>query len=242
MKTIDNPENISSDKRKILEKYFLKQIYLNFYSQLNPKRIPEGPIIELGSGGGFTKDVIGNLTTSDIIKGPGIDKVFSATKIPYKDSSISAYIMLDVFHHIKDPQKALYEMERTLKSKGKIIMIEPWNSLWGKFVYKYLHHEHYDPKTKNWKTSGRGRMSDSNTALPWIIFYRDKEKLNDIFPGLKLISIRLHTPFLYLLSGGLKLPQLLPSFLYNPIRIIDNLISTQVPQISMFATITLQKK
>ncbi|OGM75821.1 hypothetical protein A2382_00670 [Candidatus Woesebacteria bacterium RIFOXYB1_FULL_38_16] len=241
MEYIDTKESLASDQDKIKSKYFLHTIYLNFYKQLTPTNVPSGKIIELGSGGGFAKDIISSLTTSDVIPGPDIDQVFSATKIPFKNNSISAYVMLDVFHHIKDPKKALSEMYRTLKPKGQIIMVEPWNSLWGHLIYKYLHHEYYNPKSIDWKVRGHGRMSDSNTALPWIVFQRDQKLFKKLFPNLKIVAIKPHTPFLYLISGGLKPIQLCPNFLYPYLKKFEELLSPINHILGMFVTIKLVK-
>ena len=38
--------------------------------------------IELGSGGGFLKEVINDVITSDVLELPDVDKVFFGEKIP----------------------------------------------------------------------------------------------------------------------------------------------------------------
>lgn len=248
---LDSVKSLREHRKIIREKKFLKRIYAGFYKQLKPAGIPKGPIVELGSGAGFiktaflqappVKKVISKTITSDVIPGPGIDRVFPAEKIPFKDKSVSAFVMLDVFHHIKDPERALRQMQRCLKAGGKIIMIEPYNSLWGGFIYRHLHYEHFDPKA-GWKVKGSNRMSDSNTALPWIIFVRDRKILEKRFPNLKILKVKPHTPFLYLLSGGLTKPQLLPTFTYPAVEFFEKLISPLNPLIGMFATIELQKQ
>ncbi len=84
-------------------------------------------------------------------------------------------------------------------------------------------------------------MSDSNTALPWIIFVRDQKVFQKKFPKLKIVKILSHSPFKYLTSGGLTQYQFLPNFTYPLIRWFDDFISKLFPQISMFVTIEIEK-
>lgn len=227
-------------RKLIKQKGILHKIYIDFYNQFKLVNFPKGKVVELGSGGGFIKEIIPDTITTDLLKAPGINKIVSATDLPFPNKTISGYLMIDVLHHIKDGEKAFMEMERTLKVGGKIIMIEPFNCLWGQLIYRFSHYERFDPKA-SWKVKGEGRMSDSNTALPWIIFIRDRKVFEKKFPSLKIIKIYPHSPFKYLFSGGLTKYQFLPTFTYPLIRWFDDFISRLFPQISMFVTIELEK-
>lgn len=238
-----NSKKVFLEHRNIIrKKSFLNKIYIDFYKIFKRTNLPKGPIVEIGSGAGFIKDIIPNVITSDVIGGPDIDKVFSAHKIPFVDSNISAFLMIDVLHHVKDSERALKEISRCLKPGGKVIMIEPYNSLWGRLIYRYLHPEKegFNPKA-GWKIKGGGQMSDSNPALPWIIFVRDRKLFEKKFPHLKIVKVLPHTPFRYLISGGLTRYQFLPTSAYHLIRRFDNFVSKLFPQISMFVTIELKK-
>ncbi len=240
LKTLDDKGTILIHKAIIKKKVILKKIYEKFYSEFKKTKIPKGKVLELGSGGGFLKQTISNIITSDVVKGPGIDKVFFAEKIPFRNNSVSGIYMLNVLHHIKNPERAFREMERCLKVGGKIKMIEPYNSLWSKFIYQNFHHELFNPKA-NWQTKGKGRMSNANDALPWIIFIRDREIFEKKFPNLKIVKIVPHTPFLYLFSGGLSKPQLIPNFFYRYITSIENILTPINKYVGMFVTIELEK-
>lgn len=240
-KNLDSKNSLLEDRRLIREKKFLNHIYKDFYMIFKKTKVPEGKLVEIGSGAGFIKQVMPSIITSDVLKGPDIDEVFFAEKMPFKNSSIAAFFMINVLHHIKDPEKAFIEMARCLKKGGKIIMIEPLNSIWGYFVYKFLHYEHFDPRA-SWKVKGRGRMSDSNTALPWIIFIRDRKIFEQKFPNLKIRRVEGHSPFRYLLSGGLTKPQFTPTFTYSAVKFVeDKLLSPFGNLIGMFVTIELEK-
>lgn len=239
---LDSTEGLLLHQQIIKNKKALRLVYQNFYERISfqLKNTPQGKIVELGSGAGFLKDIIPNLVTSDVIMGPGIDKVISATKIPFADASITAFIMMNVFHHIKNPEKALNEIQRCLKKGGKIIMIEPTNSLWSKFIYHYFHHENFNTKA-DWKIPGNGRLSDANMAIPWIIFQRDRKVFEKKFPNLKIDHFQSHSPFSYLLSGGLSKPQLLPSNCLSLLLKFENMFLHFSGHFGMFVTITIIK-
>lgn len=240
---LDLPETTIESSKIIHQKKFFKKLYQDFYLilKLNSEKLPNGKSIELGSGGGFIKEVLPSVITSDVIKLPMCDKVIDAEKIPFPDNSLSAIYMLNTFHHIKNPKRAIKEFHRTLKNGGRVIMIEPYNSWWGRLIYKNFHYEGFDEKALDWKIKGTGPLSDANNALPWIVFERDRKKYQKLFPHLSLKVFLPHTPVRYLFSGGLKKHQLSPTFLYPAIKFIENLIKPFHKQLGMFVTIVLEK-
>jgi hypothetical protein len=149
--------------------------------------------------------------------------------------------MINVFHHIPHPFMFLSEAERTLISGGKILMIEPANTLLSRFIYKKFHHEPFDPDGEMEIISGKP-LSNSNQALPYIYFEREKESFSRNFPRLKIVSIRYHTPFRYVVSGGLSMEALLPSFCYIPIKIIEQILSPLSGLIGLFCSIEIEKQ
>ncbi|MBN1252140.1 MAG: class I SAM-dependent methyltransferase [Bacteroidales bacterium] len=239
---LDSTERTLFHKSIILRKKFLKNLYIEWYKIFlkSISNLPKGKIIEIGSGGGFIKEIIPSVITSDFLNLPENDMCFSATDMPFNESELSAIFMIDTFHHIPDVEKFLFEAERTLKKGGKIIMIEPANTLWGRFIYKNFHHEAFLPES-SWKLEGDGPMSDANGALPWIVFERDIDIFKNKFKSLQLIDIKYHTPLRYLLSGGVSFKQLVPDFMFLPITYFENFILFFTKQFSMFVTIEIEK-
>jgi hypothetical protein len=127
-----------------------------------------------------------------------------------------------------------------LKENGKIIMIEPANSLWGRFIYAHFHHEPFNPKG-NWQISDSGPLSGANGSLPWIVFVRDKDIFNKVFPNLVIEEITYHTLLRYLLSGGVPFKQFVPDFSFPFFRSIDRFLVSLSKQLSMFMTIKIKK-
>ena len=140
---LNSPETTELRSCIIQNKLFLKQFYQDCYlsiSNLLPDEI-NGPVLELGSGGGFLKRYINNLVTSEILKVSNIDVILDGQQLPFKNASLRAIVMIDVFHHISDVKSFLTDASRSIKPGGAVIMIEPWVTKWSRFVYSYLHHE-----------------------------------------------------------------------------------------------------
>jgi SAM-dependent methyltransferase len=242
IKDLDDPATTLLHAEIVQKKKFLKKLYIDFYKEF-VKAIPEPEkkmLVELGSGGGFIKEVIGNVITSDILELPNVDKVFSALDMPFEDRSVDAFFMFDVLHHIAEPGGFFREAIRCLKPAGKIVMIEPANTLWARFIYKNFHHELFDPEAQ-WGLEESGPVSHGNGAMPWIIFTRDRGIFEKEFPQLRIVRMRNHTPLRYLLSGGLTLRQMVPSFTYPLIKGVEFLMSAINNLAGMFQTIELEK-
>ncbi len=241
-KDLDDPSRTALHGEILRRKTFLKKLYADFYRRFKDSVEQPGKkmLVELGSGGGFIKEVIPNTVTSDILSIDAVDKVFSATDMPFEDESVDAFFMFDVLHHIAEPRKFLSEADRCLRSGGKVVMIEPANTLWARFIYKNFHHERFDVKG-GWQVDKGGPLTQANGAMPWIIFVRDRSVFEQEFPRLKIAEIRNHTPLRYLLSGGFSVRQLAPGFLYPVVKAIEYVLTPANNGLGMFMTVILKK-
>lgn len=244
VKNVDDPK-VTILRRKIIEeKVFLKNLYTDFYKVfknslrgLSKKR----KLVELGSGGGFLKKIITDVITSDVIKLPDVDLNFSATRMPFKNESVDRFFMLNVLHHIHDNRLFFKEVDRCLKKGGKLIAIEPANTLWGRFYYQHFHHEDFNSQL-GWMLKSYGPLSDANNALPWIIFVRDRKKFEKMFPNLKITKIVAHTPIRFIISGGVSYRQLLPSWMYPVVKGLEECLTPLHKYMGMFYTIEIEKR
>ena len=130
---LDDPSTTILREKIMRRKPFLEKLYVDFYLMLQKSvgKENDNRIIELGSGGGFLKEVIPNAVTSDILKLSNVDCIFNALKMPFRDDSIDAFVMIDVLHHLPDPEAFFTEARRTLTRSGKIVMIEPASTAFG---------------------------------------------------------------------------------------------------------------
>ncbi len=236
---IDSPERTILHGELIKSKKFLSQLYKQWHQQFHSeiKSCPPGLLVELGSGGGVgLKALNSNILRSDIIDLPTNDLTFSALDMPFADHSVAGLFMTDTMHHIPDAGRFLMEVDRVLVDNGKMIMIEPANTLWGRFIFKNFHHESFEPEGP-WTIPLSGPLSGANGALPWIVFFRDRELLESRFPLLSVSTVTFQNPLLYLISGGFSYHQFLPDFLFPLVNLADKLLPKLYKQLSMFMLI-----
>ncbi len=240
---LDDPKTTIERADMLKNKKVLFKLYTDWYNFLLKKvdDLPEGKILEIGSGGGFLKELLPEVITSDVMDLPNVDMIFSAEKIPLEDNSLSCIFMVDVLHHIPDCTQFFAEAERCLVPGGKIIMSEPASTPFSRFFYKRFHHEPFVPEA-GWKldTEG-GPLSNANGAIPSIVFRRDIDKFHSTYKTLKLETLKFHSPFMYFLSGGFSYPSLIPSFMYGFFRFVEKLFLPTYSLIAMFQLIEVKK-
>ena len=213
MEALDSHSRVSEIRAQIERKPSLKCLYQEIYEKyiecLN--RCPESGIaLELGSGAGFPKQMVPELITSDILPYEGVDQVVDATQLPFEDQSLRFIGMMNVFHHIPDAERFLQEAQRCLLPGGRLFIVDQHPGYISTPILRFIHHEPYDARAASWKFESRGPLSDANGALAWIVFVRDRNTFQQLFPNLQLVQYSPHTPLRYWLMGGLKDWNLLP--------------------------------
>jgi SAM-dependent methyltransferase len=236
-----NSPSATHIRRLILQKKtILNRIYLEWYQEIIlslPKN--DLPTLEIGSGASFLNTYRQDLISTDIMFYEGIDSVLDAQTLPFKNGSLNAIVMTNVFHHLNKPRFFLEEAIRCIRPGGKLIMLEPWVSFWSSFVYQKLHHEPFDPSSNEWEFPVEGPLSGANGALPWIVFHRDRSMFENDYPLLQILRIKSMMPFLYLASGGITSREIIPGFFYGPIKFVEQLISPINGKIAMFALLEI---
>lgn len=219
---------------------FLQRLYGEFYKELlRVEKIADKTVVELGSNGDFIKRLLPRAITSNVLQLPYVDMHFSAIQMPFAGNSVDVFFAINVFHHLVCAGSFLGEIHRCLKAGGRLIMIEPANTPWGGLVSRF-HHEDFDPRG-GWSRKDSDSAFSSNLALAWIVFQRDRARFLKEFPSLRIKKLRAHTPFAYLLSGGVTKPQLLPDFTYNIIKGIEFMLVPFNPLLGTFLTVVIEK-
>src|SRR5258708_28571916 len=216
---LDSAEALRLHKTLIGQKPFLRQLYRDQYAafvqQVQQLSTLQGRLLEMGSGGGFLKEIVPELISSDVCSGEAIDRVIDAAHLPFAERELKGIFLLNVLHHLPQVESFLEEADRWLVRGGRVVMIEPVYSWLACRVYKNLHHEPFDETAAMWDLpSAGGRLSRSNQALPWIIFSRDRTLFEKRFPNLRILSIQPHTVFCFLLSGGMSWRAMAPVWSY----------------------------
>lgn len=238
---VDDPATTELRQTIISSKPFLKAIYDEWYGML-AKELPtgEGEVLELGSGGGYCARFIPGLITSEVFPCSSAQIVADGQRLPLADRSLRAIVLTDVMHHMPDARLFLSEATRTLRTGGKVLMVEPWVTSWSRFVYGHFHNEPFRPEAPDWTFPIAGPLSGANVAVPWIVFVRDRARFESEFPMLFIEKIRPFLPFRYLLSGGVGMRSLMPGFTYGGWAALERVLDSQMESLGMFAFISVR--
>ncbi len=238
---LDDPRTTILRRDLIRSRPFLRRIYEEWYRTI-AAALPQGdePVLELGSGGGFLSEFVPRLVTSDVLELPGVDRVVDAHRLPFGAGELRGIAMVNVFHHLPDVARFLAEAARCVRPGGAMIMLEPWVTPWSTLIYRKLHHEPFEPERTTWTFESSGALSGANGALPWIVFARDRARLERSFPQWSVESIRPTMPLRYLLSGGVSMRSLMPGFTFSGWKWVEEHL-LPVRWTAMFAFITVRR-
>jgi len=245
---LDSREAVGIHRRIIEGNPLLKRHYLFIYGSF--KKVEEGlrglcqPSLEIGSGGGFLKEIIPTVITSDVVAGEGIDRVEDASKLSFADASLKAVYANAVLHHIPEPERCFAEIDRVLVPGGMFVCNEPSSTPFGYFMNRHFHHEHTDKTVKAWRLTeedGTGRLKGANMAMPAIIFKRDRRIFERKFPRLKIKSIVYHDFLRYTLSGGLSFRPFVPQVLFGAVDALEVLARPLLFLLGHAMIVTIEK-
>jgi hypothetical protein len=125
---------------------------------------------------------------------------------------------------------------------GVIAMIEVPHTPFARFFFRHFHPEPYDDRATSWAFQQSDAMLDANQALSWIVFFRDRERFERLFPGLS-IDPPCFLPWLgYLASGGVTRRNLVPALLLPVFRALDRLLRPLDPWLALHWHLTLRKR
>lgn len=244
-KDIDSPETTDLRREIINSKPFLKRVYLEWYHLVLDHFSPVNAtdhILEIGSGAGFFSAVLPSIISTDLLPIKGIDAVLDGQKLPFAPLTLQGIVMVNVLHHIPNATSFFDEARRTVKPGGRVVMIEPWITPWSRWVYTHLHHEPLDETADQWELDSNGPLSGANSALPWILFSRDRAEFQESFPEFQVEHIHPFMPLRYLLSGGISMRNLMPASTFTFWRSVETVLSGLADQLSMFAVISIKKE
>ena len=207
-------------------------------------------ILEIGSGTSPLKQFLSNVVTSDVLDLEYLDLVFDCHEIDkldaIKDNSLDVITVTNVLHHLKSPIVFLNAAAAKLRSGRKVIATEPFFSVLSTPIFKYLHHEPVDFRISEPELGDlEGPLVLANIALPWLIFFRNREwlqRLNDNY-DVGNLSIRYFTALSYMITGGISHRLPVPSLLYRMLFPLDLGLSRCFPKFcAAFCTVTLTRR
>jgi SAM-dependent methyltransferase len=241
---VGSAEFFARQRAIIFERPLLKRCYDDWYARMladvNSVPVP-GALVELGSGGGYLKDLAPELITSDVVEGVA-ERVIDARQLPFPDSSVRALLLTHVLHHIPDLEAFFREAHRALVPGGVISMIEVAHTPFARFFFKNFHHEPYLDERREWNFGQHDSMMDSNQALSWMVFVRDRARFESLFPRLRIEGFAFAPWFTYLISGGVTMRHLIPRLFNGPLFGVEWLLMPLRPVFALHWHVRIRKQ
>jgi SAM-dependent methyltransferase len=186
-----------------------------------------GPALELGSGIGNFREVVPEVITSDVAATPYADRVVSAYEIQSSGTDWAVIYAFDVLHHLRDPMLFFSSAASALRQGGRIILMEPASTPFGRWIYRAIHHEPTRPDKIQEPYDFEPDDAEghfANMGMGWALFIRDRGKLDKRFSafGLACRQVSFHSGLAYLATGGYSNRQLLPCFILRLIMKLED--------------------
>ena len=181
----------------------LYQLAYSAVSELTKSARPDRTI-EVGAGLGLASLSGNHWIKSDVEGAAPLSLLNYAEALPYKDASLDAIVLKDTWHHIPDIEGFLAEAHRVLRPGGVVAVFDPYWSLLGRFVYRFLHQERWDASVESWSFPSTNPW-DSNQALTYLMLKRDRAEFDRRWGAkFSVIEPRPLVGPSFLLSGGVS--------------------------------------
>jgi SAM-dependent methyltransferase len=243
--TLSNRARLNANKNLL---FWYRELYRDqFRDFADPSTLS---ILEVGSGTSPLKQFLSNVITSDVLDLDYLDLVFDCHEIDkldaIEDKSLDVITLTNVLHHLKNPIAFLNRAASKLKPDGKVIATEPFFSVLSTPIFMYLHHEPVDFRISEPQLRKvQGPLASANIALPWLIFFRRREwlqQLNENF-DVATLSTRPFSALSYMATGGISRRLPIPLFLYRVSFPVDLILSRYFPRLcASFFTLTLTRR
>lgn len=235
-------------RRTWQEKKIIRVIYTEWYQMmLTDLSPPPGPTVELGGGGGNFKAFKPDVITTDIDPKPWLDLVFDAHEMPFSNGEVSNLVMVDVLHHLANPVRFLHEAWRVLRPGGRLIMLEPYPSLFSLPVYRRFHPEPFLFDVDYFSKASHGNEQkdpwDSNQAISYLLFFKHLRTFQQRFGTyFDIVKRQRLSCLLYPASGGFENKSLVPDALIPVFRGVEILLTPLRPLLAFRCYVVLEKK
>jgi len=174
----------NSSKSQVEDDVYLTALYELAYSAVSELAKSARPdrTIEVGAGLGLASLSGNHWIKSDVEGTEPLSLLNYAEALPYKDASLDAIVLKDTWHHIPDIEGFLAEAHRVLRPGGVVAAFDPYWSLLGRFVYRFLHQERWDVSVESWSFPSTNPW-DSNQALTYLMLKRDRAEFDQRWSG-----------------------------------------------------------
>lgn len=119
MPYMENVSNLEKTRNDYLRTRFpnLTFLFRKRFEWMNNYISDTDEVLEIGCGIGVTKLFLkkGNITLSDVIDNPWVDRQEDALNLSYKDQSLDVIIANNMIHHLAHPLKFFKSLNEFLK-------------------------------------------------------------------------------------------------------------------------------
>jgi SAM-dependent methyltransferase len=194
----------------------LRVYYGDLYRAMAAVAVP-GPALEIGSGCGTMREFVSGVVTSDVRQTRYVEVAASAYELERVAGGPWATLYaLDVLHHLREPRRFLASAAGVLRPAGRLVLVEPAATPFGRCFYGLCHHEPMAPGRLRapYQFAPDGERGDfANMGMAWALFVRDRSAtlawLHGI--GLAVVEVRFRDVLAYPGTGGFSGPRLLPA-------------------------------
>jgi len=241
----DDVHAIADAASRIRANPLLWEIYRDVYARLlEPVPAEAYPrLLELGSGGGFLRELAPHAITSECVPTPAVDRVIDACQLEtyFEPGGLDAIVAFNVFHHLPEAGAFLRGAERVLRPGGRIVLIEPWFTTLGQWFYRLVHHEPFVLDPDDWTLRGEGRLDGANERLPTSVFRDSDVRFAREFPALRIRERRPFHKGLYIASGGLTFNTRVPGPLARALVALDRALPLGDETLGLFARVVVER-
>jgi SAM-dependent methyltransferase len=195
------------------ERTLVRHVYRQWYRLIvDSLAHVRAPTIELGSGIGKLREVKPDALLTDVCVTRWSERVADAQDMPFDDESVGNFVLLDVFHHLSDPERFFSEAKRTLVPTGRVVIVDPYCSPLSTALYRRFHHERTDLTAGPFERDAMTATAplESNQARATLIFYRHRREYLRRWPDLPIVDEQRFANIAYPLSGGFTRASLVP--------------------------------
>ncbi len=245
---VDDENRLTVHARMLERKPLLREVFSEFhhlFHRLDEKFFSaRGLRVEIGAGVSPIRNSYPDVLATDVVPGPGLDRVIDAADMDLDDESVRVVFGQNCFHHFPHPDRFFQELDRVLPNGGGAILLEPYYGPFAAFLFKRLFRtEGYDKGCLSWQTPVSGPMNGANQALSYIVFVRDRDEFARRFPRLKIVHQEPCANYLkYLVSGGLNFRQMCPDWAGSTISVIQWALSPLNRWLALHHVVVLRKE
>jgi SAM-dependent methyltransferase len=214
---------LAAYRRVWARKPLLARVYREWWDAI-VARLGSGPTLEVGAGiGEFRRHYRGPCVSIDVLPGADVHALADGEALPFRDGHFANVVCVDVVHHIGRPELFLREAARVLCLDGHLVCVEPYVSPFGFVVRRLFHHEEADLHHAGQAAEPKREALAGHLGTPTRMFVREPENLARLCPSLRLVEQRVHSMFLYPLSGGFTYRSLVPGALVPVVAGLERL-------------------